>query len=85
MEGELAAEMVSPYQSVQRFRQYHTLADDVGKMIQEESHSLFGESYSAQLESTLMDTEALGAMLDGAVLKAGDGNFPTDSLVCSTI
>ena len=85
MEGEVAAEMVSPYQGVQRFKQYHTLADDVGKMIQEESHSLFGESYSAQLESTLMDTEALGAMLDGAVLKAGNSNFPMDHLVCYII
>ena len=85
MEGELAAEIVSAHKGVERFSQYDTLADDVGKMIQEESHSLFGESYSSQLESTLMDTEALGAMLDGAVLKAGNRNFPTDHLVCYII
>ena len=85
MEGELAAEIVSAHKGVERFRQYDTLAGDVEQMIQEESHSLFGESYSSQLEATLMDTEALGAMLDGAVLKAGDGNFPTDNLACSMI
>lgn len=82
MEGDVVAEIVSGNKGVERFNQYDDLSAEVTEMVKEQSHSLFGESYSAQLESTLMDTEALGAMLDGALLKAGDTNMPTDNLVC---
>ena len=82
MEGDLVAEIVSSSKGVERFNQYKQLSSDVKKLVQEESHSLFGESYSSQLESTLMDTEALGAMLDSTVLKAGAKNMPTHDLVC---
>ena len=80
----LVVEIVSGHKGIERFNQYDDLAAEVTEMVREQSHSLFGESYSSQLESTLMDTEALGAMLDddAVLLKAGDDNMPKDSLVC---
>ena len=85
VEGDVVAEIVSGHKGVERFSQYNDLSAEVTKMVREQSHSLFGESYSSQLESTLMDTEALGAMLDNALLKAGKDNMPTDYLVCCVL
>ena len=82
VEGDVVAEIVSGHRGIERFNQYEDLAAEVTEMVREQSHSLFGESYSSQLESTLMDTEALGAMLDDAVLKAGKNNIPKNYLVC---
>ena len=80
--GAVPAKMVSHRAGVERFGQYAELSDDIGKMAGEHAHSLFAETYSSQLHSTLADTEALGTLLDETVLAAGDKNMPKDALVC---
>ena len=81
MEGSVAPKMVSNELGIERFRQYKELSGDIEKLVQERSHSLFAESYSSQLDSTLTDTESLGSMLDNTDLEAGEDNFPMDDLV----
>ena len=73
--------MVSRKAGVEQFKQYEQLSDDIDKMAGEHAHSLFAETYSSQLHSTLADTEALGALLDDTELAAGDRNMPTHYLV----
>ena len=81
MEGDIAPVFVSPTSGIERFSQYGHLESDVKKLVQENLHSLFAETYSAQVESTLADTQALGTMLESASLEAGEKNMPTDELV----
>ena len=82
VEGAVPAKMVSNRVGVERFGQYEQLSDDIDKMAGKHAHSLFAETYSSQLQSTLADTEVLGALFDDTVLAAGDRNMPTDYLVC---
>ena len=77
----MPAKIISSGAGVERFSQYDQMSDDIGKMAREHAHSIFAETYSSQLQSTLADTEALGALLDETVLAAGDRNIPTDYLV----
>ena len=73
--------MVSRKAGVEQFKQYEQLSDDIDKMAGEHAHSLFAETYSSQLHSTLADTQALGALLDDTDLEVEDQNMPTDRLV----
>ena len=82
LEGDVVEKMVSSENGIQRFSQYQQLSTDVENLLQEHAHSLFAETYSSQLHSTLADTEALGTLLDETVLAAGDKNMPKDALVC---
>ena len=85
VEGVVPAKMVSNRVGVERFGQYAELSDDIDQLAGEHAHSLFAETFSSQLQSTLADTEALGALLDETVLAAGERNMPTDNLVRARI
>ena len=70
--------MVSGTKGVERFSQYKELSSDIEKLVQERSHSLFAESYSSQLDSTLADTESLGTMMEETILETGESNIAID-------
>jgi len=64
VESSIAPTFVSRYHGVPRYSMYGELIGAMDEMIQVKSQSVFAETYSDLLASTLAQSESLGALLD---------------------
>ena len=64
---------------VQRFRELGDLGDEIRAMHRQESHSIFDETWSSQLNQTLVNTENLGKLMSSSTSELSE-TFPDTSM-----
>ncbi len=63
-----------------RFAQLDDLQYELGNMTEHESESLFADTYSSVLESSLRQTEELGKLLEGVTIETDFKNPAADRM-----
>ena len=74
LEGSLTLSIVQADVGVVRYQGYSALKDDISAMNKNISGSIFAETYSGILESSLDSTEVLGELLGSTSLKSNTSN-----------
>jgi cullin-associated NEDD8-dissociated protein 1 len=77
--GVLSPEVIDPNNGVVRFTEYSVLAADIAALHGHESRSLFSDTFSSVLQSSLVSTEGLGVSLENVTLESGRV-FPNNRL-----
>ena len=69
--GLISPEVIDPGEGVVRFSEYDELADEISALHQHESQSLFSDTFSSVLQSSLASTEVFGVTLENVTLASG--------------
>ena len=72
-----APNIVDKFDGVPRFAQLDDFKYELGNMTEHESESLFADTYSSVLESSLRQTENLGSLLEGVTIGTDFSNAGT--------
>ena len=77
--GLISPEVIDPGEGVVRFSEYSELADEIAALHNRESQSLFSDTFSSVLQSSLASTEVFGLTLENVTLDSGRV-FPDNQL-----
>merc|ERR1712070_1073766 len=74
-EGEQTPDIIDLHAGVPQFSDWAELSNPISSIAEQESESLFADSFSGSLENTIRRTELLGSMVNGVTL---DTPFASD-------
>jgi cullin-associated NEDD8-dissociated protein 1 len=72
LEGAMTPNIIQAGDGMTRYRGYSAMKDQLNALNENKSSSIFAETFSSMLESSLSTTEVLGELLDATSLSAPD-------------